>query len=162
MGTASASSRRTIGNGRRTNRTATAGRMNCRKRVWKRTASALVSLDIGDDVLDGADFLGVLVGDFDVEFLLQRHHQVDDVERIRVQVRDKRGLRGYFVGGHTQLLAYLLANFGFDVLSHRALVPPGSAASRAAYQHSNLIPRANEIPARISLDACGDGVGGWG
>ena len=32
----------------------------------------------------------------------------------------------YFVGGHTQLLAYLLANFGFDVLSHRALVPPGS------------------------------------
>src|ERR1700733_6399586 len=39
---------------------------------------------------------------------------------------DVGGLRSYFVRGHPQLLAYLLANLGFDVLSHRALVPPGS------------------------------------
>src|SRR5258708_7763413 len=150
MGTASASSRRTIGNGRRTNRTATAGRMNCRKRIWKRTVSALVSLDIGDDVLDGADFLGVLVGDFDVELLLQRHHQLDDVERVRTEIFDKRGLRGHLVGGHAQLLAYLLANFSFDVLSHRALVPP-ARRRKAADQILSLVPA--KIP-RASSSLC--------
>src|SRR5208337_2111187 len=103
-----------------------AGPAICDERVLRRAASALVSLDIGDDVLDGADLLGVLVGDFDVELLFQRHHQLDDVERVGAEVLYKRGLRSYFVGGHAQLLAYFLANLGFDVLSHRAVVPPGS------------------------------------
>src|SRR5208282_2940549 len=103
-----------------------AGPAICQGRVLSRAASALVSLDISDDVFDRTDLLGVLVGNFDVELLFQRHHQLDDVERIRAEVLDERGLRSYFVGGHAQLLAYLLANLGFDVLSHRALVPPGS------------------------------------
>src|ERR1700722_19753639 len=120
------------------------------ERILCRAASALASLDIGDDVFDGADFLGVLVGNLDVEFLFQRHHQLDDVERVRAEILDKRGLRGYFVGGHAQLLADFLANFGFDILSHRALVPPGSAALRAAsiFQY---VPRAAEVP-RASFD----------
>src|SRR5208283_3044789 len=96
------------------------------ERVLRRAASVLVSLDIGDDILDGADLLGILVGDFDVELLFQRHHQLDNIERIGAEILDERGLRSYFVGGHTQLLAYFRANLGFDVLSHRALVPPGS------------------------------------
>src|SRR5271169_2501029 len=49
-------------------------------RILCRAISALVSLDVGDDVLDGADFLGVFVGDFDVEFFFQRHHQLDDIQ----------------------------------------------------------------------------------
>src|SRR5208282_1001145 len=112
------------------------------ERVLRRAASALVSLDIGDDVLDSADLLGVLVGDFDVKLLFQRHYQLDDIERIRAEILYERGLRSYFVGGHTQLLAYLLANLGFDVLSHRALVPPRSEpclGRQSIFQHC---PRA--------------------
>ena len=74
------------------------------ERVLRRAASALVSLDIGDDVLDSADLLGVLVGDFDVKLLFQRHYQLDDIERIRAEILDERGLRSYFVGSHAQLL----------------------------------------------------------
>src|SRR5208282_216930 len=118
-----------------------AGPANCHERVLSRAASALVSLDVSDDVLDGANLLGVLVGDFDVELLFQRHYQLDDVERIRAEVLDERGLRSYLVGSHTQLLADLLANLGFDVLSHRALVPPGSEPSmgrQSIFQHYPL------------------------
>src|ERR1700720_2538138 len=96
------------------------------KQVLSPAASALVSLDIGNNVFDGADLLGVFVGNFDVELLFQRHHQLDDIERVRAEVLDERSLGSYFVSGHTQLFANFLANFGFDVLSHRALVPPGS------------------------------------
>src|ERR1700728_3549852 len=118
MGTAWPSS----GSGRRR----AVGPAICHGRVLSRAASALVSLDISDDVFDGSYFLGVLVRDFDVELLFQRHHELDAIERVRAEVFDKRSLRSYFVGGHAQLLAYFFANLGFDVLSHRALVPPGS------------------------------------
>ena len=46
--------------------------------------------DIVDGVLDGGDLLGVLVGDVEVERFLKRHHQFDDIERIRAQVVDER------------------------------------------------------------------------
>src|SRR5271170_5026240 len=114
-------------------------------RALSRAASALVSLDVGDDVLDGADFLGVLIGDLDVELLFQRHHQLDDIERVGAEVLDERGLRSYFIGGHAQLLADFLANLRFDVLSHRALVPPGSEPSsgrQPIFQHYPFAAKA--------------------
>src|ERR1051326_7411354 len=51
-----------------------------------------VVLDVLDGVADGDDLLGVLVGDLDVEVLLERHDQLDRVERVRAQVFDE--LRG--------------------------------------------------------------------
>src|SRR5580658_9093550 len=54
--------------------------------AMKRVGSALVSLDIGDDVLDGANLLSVFVGDFDIEFFLERHHQLDNIQRVGAKV----------------------------------------------------------------------------
>ena len=48
-------------------------------------------LDVVDSVLDGLDLLGVFIGDVEVERFLKRHHQLDDVERVRAQVVHKRG-----------------------------------------------------------------------
>src|SRR5512135_1841661 len=37
-------------------------------------------------VADGAQFLRLFVGDVDVEFLLERHYQLDGVETVRAEV----------------------------------------------------------------------------
>src|SRR5262245_39115493 len=41
-----------------------------------------VRLDIGDGVPDRLDLLGFLVGDAQVEFVLELHHQLDGVEAV--------------------------------------------------------------------------------
>src|SRR5262249_13052539 len=40
----------------------------------------LAFLDVGDGVADRHDLLGVLVGDLEVELLLERHHQLHGIE----------------------------------------------------------------------------------
>src|SRR6266446_2097551 len=65
----------------------------------------LVALDVVDDILDGADLLGFLVGDLHVVFFFEGHDQLDDVERIRTQILDERGIRGHFILADAQLLA---------------------------------------------------------
>src|SRR5512145_2153175 len=42
--------------------------------------------DVLDDLLDGRQLLGVLVRDLERELLLERHDQLDDVERVRAEV----------------------------------------------------------------------------
>src|SRR5688572_9650147 len=44
-----------------------------------------VLLDVVYRLAHAADLLRVLVGDLDVEFLFERHHQLDDVERVGAQ-----------------------------------------------------------------------------
>src|ERR1700685_1620556 len=136
-----------------------AGPAICDERVFRCAASALVSLDIGDDVLDRANLLGVFVGDFDVELLFERHHQLDDIERVGAEILDERGLRSYFVRGHAQLLAYLLANLGFDVLSHRALVPPGSEpclGRQSIFQNYPTAAKTRGIGGRVRIKLSGE------
>src|SRR5690606_12917958 len=48
-----------------------------------RRGSAAVLLDVIDSVLDGADFLRVLVRDVDLEGLLEGEHELDQAERVR-------------------------------------------------------------------------------
>src|SRR5216683_5775266 len=43
----------------------------------------LLRLDVNDGVFHGLDLLGVLIRYVQVERFLERHHQLDDVERIR-------------------------------------------------------------------------------
>src|ERR1700732_2144621 len=50
--------------------------------------------DVIDGVLHGADFFRVLVGNFDVEGLLESHNQFDGIERIRAQVVHERSAGG--------------------------------------------------------------------
>src|SRR5579872_6811108 len=51
--------------------------------------SGLVRFDVSDDILDGADFLGVFVRNLHPVLLFQGHHQFDDIERISAEVLDK-------------------------------------------------------------------------
>src|SRR5207247_2313518 len=51
-----------------------------------------VGLDVLDGVSDRVDLLGVLVADLDLERLLQRHDQLDRVERVRSQIVHEGGL----------------------------------------------------------------------
>ena len=50
--------------------------------------------NIGNDITDGGHFNRVFVRDGDAAFFLQIHHQLDDVQGIRVQVVLDRGLGG--------------------------------------------------------------------
>src|SRR6202012_5954521 len=59
---------------------------------WHKGASdGLLLFNIGDRVLDGNHLLGVLLGDFDVERLLESHPKLDRVEAIGAEVVDKGG-----------------------------------------------------------------------
>src|ERR1700680_3921434 len=59
--------------------------------------------DVIDGILHGADFFRVLVGDFNVEALLEGHHELDRVQRIRAQVVHKRRAGGDLAFIHAQL-----------------------------------------------------------
>src|SRR6516164_6297722 len=73
-------------------------------------AAALV--DVVDGLMDGGDLLGVLVGDLDLELLLESHHQLDRVERIGPEiVHERRIVRDLFLFD-----AQLLGHDGFDLL----------------------------------------------
>src|SRR5262245_61743412 len=63
-----------------------------------------VLLDVLDGVLDGADLLGVLVRDLDPELLLERHYQLDDVERVGAQVVGEARFHRHLVGIDAELL----------------------------------------------------------
>ena len=52
----------------------------------------LVRRDVVDGLADGLDLLGVLVGDLDSELVLELHDQLDEVERVGVEILLERGL----------------------------------------------------------------------
>src|SRR5690606_38080329 len=63
-----------------------------------------VRLAVLDGFLHPGDFLGILVGHLDPELLLERHHQLDRVQRIGAKVVDERRVRRDFFLVHAQLL----------------------------------------------------------
>src|SRR5882724_2954482 len=69
-------------------------------------------VDVLNGLLDRGDFLGVLIGNLDLEFFFQSHDQLDCVERISSQIVHERCIvRDLFL-----LDAQLLGNDGFDLL----------------------------------------------
>src|SRR5262245_53906895 len=56
-----------------------------------------VRFDVLDGFLDASDLLRVFVGDLEAELLLERHDELDGVERIGAQIVDERGVRRYFL-----------------------------------------------------------------
>src|SRR5688572_18469369 len=53
-------------------------------------------LGIGDGFAHPADLLGVLIRDFDSELLFERHHQLDDIQRVGAEVfREARVLPNF-------------------------------------------------------------------
>src|SRR5262245_14742649 len=85
-------------------------------------SSLLVFLDVVDGVSDGRDLLGVLVGDLEIELLLERHHQLDGVERIGPAVVDHLGIGMDFVLLHPELLADDLLDPLLHWLGHEHLL----------------------------------------
>ncbi len=65
---------------------------------------ALGFVDIFDGVTDGDDGFGGVIGNFDAEFFLERHHQLDCVEAVGPQIfNERRGVRD-LVGINIQML----------------------------------------------------------
>src|SRR5262249_46663378 len=82
---------------------------------WRRLLGLGVFLDVINGVLYRRHFFGVLIGHFDAEGLLERHHQFNLVERVRAEVVDERSGRSYFRLVHSELL---------DVIFLSALLGP--------------------------------------
>src|SRR5215813_6750700 len=85
-----------------------------------------VRLDVIDRLLHGGDLLGFLVGDLGIELLLERHHQLHGVERVRAQVVDERGVVLDLGLVHAELLGDDLLDALFDVF-HPLLLPQEGA-----------------------------------
>src|SRR5687767_6513176 len=62
-------------------------------------------LDVVDRLPDGLDLLGLLVGDRELELVLELHHEFYGVERVGVQVIDEVRLAGDLALVDTHLLA---------------------------------------------------------
>src|SRR4051812_40601742 len=55
----------------------------------RRSGGLLVLRRVVDRELDGGDLLGLFVGNLDPELVLERHHELDRVERVGAQVGDE-------------------------------------------------------------------------
>src|SRR5512143_4187543 len=95
----------------------------------------LVRGDVLDDVVDGLDLLGLLVGDLDPELLLHLHHQLHDIERVRPEVIDERRRVGDLVHVTFQLLRHDLAYPLFYRHSISSLSPWCTSVEYALHVH---------------------------
>src|SRR5689334_6146831 len=66
-------------------------------------------------VPDGAELLGIFVGDVDVELLLERHHELDRVRAVGAEVLHEAGLAGELLALDAQLLDDDVLDLLFDV-----------------------------------------------
>src|SRR5882672_2884279 len=67
--------------------------------------------DVVDGIRNGADLLGVFVGDLDVESLFEGHDQFHGIQRVGSQVVHERGAGSDLALVHTQLLHNDLLHF---------------------------------------------------
>src|SRR5690606_6236273 len=90
-------------------------------------------LDVGLHVIDGllhrSDLLGFLVGDLALELFLERHDQLDGVQRIRSEVVDERGAVGDLVFLDAKLFDHDLLDALFDA-AHGYSLLLGDCSSR--------------------------------
>src|SRR5687767_11983330 len=57
-----------------------------------------------DGVADRDDGFGGVIRDLDVEFLLERHHELDGVEAVGAEIVDEVGVLGHLVGLYAEVL----------------------------------------------------------
>ena len=84
---------------------------------------ALLRLDVIDGVLHLLDLLGVVIGDFDVEFLFHGHDELGEIEGVGSEVVHELGFGLHFIGAHAKLvhddLDAMNHEFGLDYWSNR-------------------------------------------
>src|SRR3954471_22993087 len=78
--------------------------------------------DVVDRLADGRDLLGVLVRDLDPELVLELHDQLDQVERVRVQILLERRLLGDLIFLHTELFRQNFLDALEDLFTRRCHV----------------------------------------
>src|SRR6266568_8707071 len=84
-----------------------------------------VRLHVIDRVLDGLDLLGVLVGDLDVEGLLEREHELDDGQGVRLEIVDEGRRAGELLRRDLELRADDVLDLALDLLRvHVAFLVP--------------------------------------
>ena len=66
--------------------------------------SALLAVDVADDIGNGLKLLGFFIRHFDIEFLFKGHHQFNGVERVGSEVFNEFGLWGDLVGVDAELV----------------------------------------------------------
>src|SRR5258705_6756277 len=84
--------------------------------TFRESSGLGVGLDVVDGLLDGGDLLGFLVRDLGLELFLERHDQLDGVERISAEVVDERGFVLDLGLVHAKLLGNDFLNGLLDVL----------------------------------------------
>src|SRR5690606_41246230 len=88
---------------------------DCRRAAGPASRSLLdVGLHVIDGLLHRSDLLGFLVGDLALELFLERHDQLDGVQRIRSEVVDERGAVGDLVFLDAKLFDHDLLDALFD------------------------------------------------
>ena len=70
--------------------------------------------DVFHYIADRLQLLRVFIGHFDGKFLFKRHHQLDDIERIRAQIFDKGRLRRDLLGINPELFDNDVLDLFFD------------------------------------------------
>src|SRR5512139_1908684 len=72
--------------------------MRCDRPPWRcrieRSGLAAALVDVVDRLLDGGDLLGVLVRDLRLELFLERHHELDGIERVGAEIVDEGRIVG--------------------------------------------------------------------
>ena len=79
-----------------------------------RLALVLPGADVVDGVLDRSDLLGFLVGDFGLEFLFERHHELYGIQRVGAKIVDERSVVLDFFGFEAELFGNDPSNLIFD------------------------------------------------
>src|SRR5574338_888876 len=79
-----------------------------------------VRLDVVDGLANARDLLGVLVGNFDPELLLEGHDELDGVERVGAEIVHERRIRRHFFF----IDAELFHDDAFDFVCNRHVLPP--------------------------------------
>src|SRR6266513_3211920 len=126
-----------------------------------------VRLDVVDSLLDGGDFLGFLVGNRGLELLLERHHQLYGVQRVRAQVIDERRLVLDFGLVDSELLGDDLLDTLFDVFHPRLLplwaMPVRGSRGDRILRHIHAavdVQHCSRDVAAAGRNEIGDGGGG--
>jgi hypothetical protein len=84
--------------------------------VETETGLLFVSEDVIDSLLDRGDLFGLVVGNFALEFLFQRHDQLNGVQGIRAQIVYEGGLILDVRLIYTQLFGDDLLDALYDVI----------------------------------------------
>src|SRR5437763_6921364 len=92
----------------------------------------LVRGDVVDGLADGRDLLSVLVRDLDAELILELHDQLDEIERVGIEVLLERRLFGDLVLVDAELLGENFLDSLEDFLARRCHVTSSWGRGRGA------------------------------